>query len=467
MAERPVSTEESSRATGGEHAPGATGSGRARRERERAEALYWPKLGPFPTEARQTIRVLAEILGAPRRKKSAPKSSSGWSARKLGVKKSAMSEVKRSLSDSQLLLHGHVLAGWMREHEGTWKVLGPYGRSPEYRPLNLGEEHTVSVPYHLTAFFPAGTLRAEPVSIHICGGHPADVTVYTGPDQRDVAEGVLDDFLAALKGEGNPYRGRILQVSVAHNGQVAFEPVTGTTETRTDLVMPGEIWSEVDLFLSTGTTRREDLLALGLSTTRGLLLAGKPGVGKTKLGRVLAAEVAGAMTVMIVEPDVLRQASENLYKEVERLGPTLVVMEDIDAIADKGMRKSSGFSEFINALDGARVRNDVLTLATTNDPGSLDPAVKRPGRFDTILEVPVPNQTGRAEILRLYLPEHGEGLDLVAIADTLDGATGAEIREVARRAILEHGIEGLTTRRVLEITSTGRWKPAPAVGHYL
>ena len=436
------------------------------RARRRARALYWPKLGPYPTEVKETLRVLGEILGAPRRKKRS-KGAASWSSRRLGVKKSAMSEVKRSLSDSRLLLHGHVLAQWMHDHDGAVKILGPNGSAPEWRPLSLGEEHTVSVPFHLTAFFPAGTLRPEAVSIHICGGQPADITVYAGPDQREVAEAVLDEFLTALKGDANPYRGRILQVSASYNAQVAFEPMTGTTETRADLVLPPEVWGEIDLFLSTGSTRREDLLSLGLSTTRGLLLAGRPGVGKTKLGRILAAEVAGAMTVMVVEPDVLSQASENLYKEIEWLGPTLVVMEDIDAIAHKGKRSSSGFSEFLNALDGARVRNDVLTLATSNDPGALDAAVKRPGRFDTILEVPLPGQAGRTEILRLYLPRHGEDLDLAAIADTLDGATGAEIREVARRAVLEHGIDGMTTRRLLDITSTGRWKPAPAVGHYL
>lgn len=436
---------------------------------EQQDKLLWPKLGPYPTEVRETIRVLAEILGAPRRKKKGtPTSSSGWAARKLGVKKAVMSEVKRELSDTQLLLHGHVLARWMKDHEGAVKVLGPHGRTPEWRPLSLGEDHTVSVPFHLSVFFPAGTLRPEPVAIHICGGHPADITVYTGEGRRDLAEAVLDDFLHALQGEGNPYRGRILQVSVSSYGnQVSFEPVRATHETRDDLVLTEAVWAEVDLFLSSGTTRRDDLLSLGLPTTRGLLLAGRPGVGKTKLGRILAAEVAGPMTVMIVEPDVLRQASENLYKEVERLGPTLVVMEDIDGVANAEVRSSSGFSEFLNALDGARVRNDVLTLATTNDPGSLDPAVKRPGRFDTILEVPLPGQDGRVSILRIYLPRHGEGLDLAAIAGSLDGATGAEIREVARRAVLEHGIGGMTTRRILDITATGRWKPTPAVGHYL
>lgn len=453
---------------GGRKPSGTTTDGVATPEEQERRAL-WPQLGPYPTEVRETIRVLAEILGAPRKKKKGtPTSSSGWAARKLGVKKAALSEVKRALSDSQLLLHGHVLARWMTEHEGAVKILGPHGSTPEWRPLSLGEDHTVSVPFHLSVFFPEGTLRDEPVAIHICGGHPADITVYAGKGRRDTAESVLDDFLTALKGEGNPYRGRILQVSVnSYGNQVGFEPVPATHETRADLVLADAVWGEVDLFLSSGTTRRADLLSLGLPTTRGLLLAGKPGVGKTKLGRILAAEVAGAMTVMIVEPDVLRQASENLYKEVERLGPTLVVMEDIDGVANAEMRSSSGFSEFLNALDGARVRNDVLTLATTNDPGSLDPAVKRPGRFDTILEVPLPNQEGRVSILRIYLPRQGEGLDLAAIAGSLDGATGAEIREVARRAVLEHGIEGLTTRRILDITATGRWKPSPAVGHYL
>lgn len=453
---------------GGRKPSGTTTDGVATPEEQERRTL-WPRLGPYPTEVRETIRVLAEILGAPRKKKKGtPTSSSGWAARKLGVKKAALSEVKRALSDSQLLLHGHVLARWMAEHEGAVKILGPHGSTPEWRPLSLGEDHTVSVPFHLSVFFPAGTLRDEPVAIHICGGHPADITVYAGKGRRDLAEAVLDDFLTALKGEGNPYRGRILQVSVSSYGnQVGFEPVPATHETRADLVLADAVWGEVDLFLSSGTTRRADLLSLGLPTTRGLLLAGKPGVGKTKLGRILAAEVAGAMTVMIVEPDVLRQASENLYKEVERLGPTLVVMEDIDGVANAEMRGSSGFSEFLNALDGARVRNDVLTLATTNDPGALDPAVKRPGRFDTILEVPLPSQEGRVSILRIYLPRQGEGLDLAAIAGSLDGATGAEIREVARRAVLEHGIEGLTTRRILDITATGRWKPAPAVGHYL
>jgi transitional endoplasmic reticulum ATPase len=429
--------------------------------------LLWPRVehGLYE-ETKETIRVLAEILGAPRVEPE-PTGSAQWAAKLLGAEESALSKVERDLSNTQLLLHGYVLASWMETHGAAVQVFGSNGTAPQWRPLELGEEHTRSVPYHLSTYFPAGTLRDAGIIIHICGGYPADITVYTEPGRRDVAESVLDEFQSELKGSGNPYRGRVLQVTVDHGSQIRLAPMAPTTETRADLVLSDKVWREVELFLAAGTERREDLLALGLSTSRGLLLAGQPGVGKTKLGRIVAAEVAGTLTVLVADLEVMGSASENLYQEVERLGPTLVILEDIDAVADKGMRKSAGFSEFINALDGARVRNDILTLATTNDPGSLDPAVKRPGRFDVILEVPLPTQQAREEILRLYLPGGGDQIDVAAVAETLEGASGAELREVARRAVLEHGTAALTTRHLLDITRTGRWKPAPATGNYL
>jgi transitional endoplasmic reticulum ATPase len=84
-----------------------------------------------------------------------------------------------------------------------------------------------------------------------------------------------------------------------------------------------------------------------------------------------------------------------------------------------------------------------------------------------LLEVPLPTQQAREEILRLYLPGGGDQIDVAAVAETLEGASGAELREVARRAVLEHGTAALTTRHLLDITRTGRWKPAPATGNYL
>ncbi len=452
----------------GEQAKGdaAAGTGHIATPDEQVHKLLWPKIeGGLYSETQEAIRVLAEILGAPR-VEPVPTGTGDWISRLLGLDEATLSTVKRELPGTMALLYGHVLAGWIAEHGDAVKVIGPFGKPPEYRPLSLAEDHTVSVPAHICVFFPAGTLRDEPVGFYHDARPMADITVYTQAGQRELAESVLDDMDAALRGERNPFRGQVLRV-LSKGGHIAFEPTKPTGESREDLILSQEIWDEVDLFLATTTTRREDLVALGLSTSRGLLLAGKPGVGKTKLGRVLASELVGQLTVMLVEPDVLAGVPERLYDEVERLGPTLVILEDIDTVAAAERRGSSGFAEFLSALDGARVRNDILTLATTNDPGSLDPAVKRPGRFDVIVEVPVPGPQAREAILGLYLPGHGQGVDLRAVADSLDGATGAEIREVARRAVLEHGGDNVSTEKLLDITRTGRWKPAPAVGHYL
>lgn len=144
-----------------------------------------------------------------------------------------------------------------------------------------------------------------------------------------------------------------------------------------------------------------------------------------------------------------------------------MILEDIDAVATKTKRQSGVFSEFLNALDGARVRDGILTLATTNDPGSLDPAIKRPGRFDSIVEVPLPDTAARQEILQLYLAQHGTNIDTARIAAALDGVTGADICEVVRRGVLEHGSTNLTTRALHNICHTGRWKPLPSTGNYL
>jgi len=439
------------------------------------ERLLWPAIpgGLYP-ETVETIRVLAEILGAPRQEPTMI-GASEWVAALLQVTEPELSKVEVACSNTQLLLHGHVLAGWMDTWNEQIKILGPRGEAPEWRPLDLGQDHTSSVPYHLSVYFPGGTLRSDPVGVHICGGQPADVTVYTGIGQRQIAESVLDEFRATLNGPGNPFRGRILHASGTNAHDLRLAPVAASGELRSDLVMPDELWGEVDLFLAAATSRREDLLSLGLSTSRGLLIAGPPGVGKTKLGRILATELQGRLTVILADLTVLKSSAEQLYNEIEKLGPTMIVLEDIDSIGDRGNRKSSAFSEFLNALDGARLRDGILTLATTNDPGSLDPAVTRPGRFDAIVTVPLPDLAAREQILRLYLPGVDRthpgadvtGVDAASLAAEVDGLSGADLRELVRRAVLEFGVEGVTTAAVREIIRRRSWKSELPTGHYL
>jgi SpoVK/Ycf46/Vps4 family AAA+-type ATPase len=101
----------------------------------------------------------------------------------------------------------------------------------------------------------------------------------------------------------------------------------------------------------------------------------------------------------------MRHALADLYAESDTFGPTLIVLDDIDLVL--GHRDSGGdntaLADFLATLDGVRQREDVLTIATTNDPKSLDPAAQRSSRFDMIVTLPMPDAQSRARILGRHL----------------------------------------------------------------
>jgi hypothetical protein len=425
----------------------------------------WPDFGDNDEAARRAVAAVAAMLGRPipERPKD-PRSSSEWLARRWDVDESALVNVSRDMSRTLQRLHAYALQRWVERHPDDVAVFGP-GGAPQRAALDIGNGTSVSVPAVATVLFPAGSAYETPVAVEVAYryGTPT-ITAFAPPGALALAERVLADLTRTLETD-HPYRGGVLSAR-ASTGAVELTPVKHTVQVRGDVVLPADLWREVDLFCSSVTTRRDALRALGHTTSRGLLLAGKPGVGKTKLTRVIATELAGPLTVVLVTAEVLRTWMTELYEEIRGLGPCLVVLEEIDSVASKGSRGDTSFAEFLDALDGTRSSDDVLTVATTNDPEALDPAVKRPGRFDTIIEVPPPDLAGRTEILRLFLPPETP-VDVSLVASYLDGATGADLREVARRSILEHGPDGLTTDRVTDVATSGRWKPAPVAGNYL
>lgn len=183
----------------------------------------------------------------------------------------------------------------------------------------------------------------------------------------------------------------------------------------------------------------------------GVLMYGPPGCGKTLLARATAGE-CGATFLNIAISDVLdlyigesERKLHALFDQARRTRPTVMFFDEVEALGGRrqGMREAGAsklVSQFLSELDGFAQNNDgVLVLAATNVPWSVDPAFRRPGRFDRVLFVPPPDLEARHSILRALLagrPCRGE-VDIGFLARNTPGFSGADLRELVERAVDE------------------------------
>ncbi|RLJ05487.1 MAG: AAA family ATPase, partial [Candidatus Aenigmatarchaeota archaeon] len=152
---------------------------------------------------------------------------------------------------------------------------------------------------------------------------------------------------------------------------------------------------------------------LGIEPPKGVLLYGPPGTGKTLLAKAVANE-SGASFFSINGPEIMSkwygQSEENLrkvFEEAEKNAPAVIFIDEIDAIAPKreevsGEVERRVVSQILTLMDGLKSRGKVIVIAATNRPNALDPALRRPGRFDREIEIGVPDQKGRKEILQIH-----------------------------------------------------------------
>jgi transitional endoplasmic reticulum ATPase len=417
-------------------------------------------------ETRETLRVLGELLG---NEPSTAISPTQFATRHLGIDSTQLAATKYIGPTTSLAVLGHLLRLELDRHAARAVIGSPGdGQPPTWSQLDVGSAEPLPVPGRMVVFFPAGTLAEVPMCILINDRHwEREFTILSAASAKETAERLLADFRGRMKSELNPLRGRVLEARV-DDGSLRIGVSPGLAAERGGLMLPAPLWAEVDVFLASATTRRDILRSLGLGTNRGLLVAGPPGVGKTHLVRVIAAELAGRYTTILADANSMRHTIADLYAESDTFGPTLVVLDDIDLVL--GHRDGSGhnnsLADFLSALDGVRQREDILTVATTNDPGSLDPAAQRSSRFDTVLTLPMPDAACRVRILERHLSPLGLAIDFVEVAEVLDGASGADVKEVIRRAVLEHG-EAFTQDQLLDIAESGRWQAAVDRGRYL
>ena len=189
---------------------------------------------------------------------------------------------------------------------------------------------------------------------------------------------------------------------------------------------------------------------LGVEAHSGILLYGPPGCGKTLIAKVLASESEANM-YSINGPEIMNKyygeteaRLRDIFKEAKDNSPSIIFIDEIDAIAPKreeayGDVEKRVVAQLLALMDGLTERGNVIVLGATNRPESVDPALRRPGRFDREVEISVPNEDGRLEVLQIHtrgMPID-EGIDLRELASELHGYTGADIKSLCREAALK------------------------------
>ncbi len=189
---------------------------------------------------------------------------------------------------------------------------------------------------------------------------------------------------------------------------------------------------------------------LGIEAPKGVLLFGPPGTGKTLLAKAVASE-SNSHFISISGPEIMSKfygESEarlrEIFKEAREKAPSIIFIDEIDSIAPKreevtGEVERRVVSQLLSLMDGLEARGKVIVIAATNRPNALDPALRRPGRFDREIEIKVPDKRGRLEILQIHarnMPLDTD-VDQDKIASVTHGFVGADLEYLCKEAAMK------------------------------
>jgi transitional endoplasmic reticulum ATPase len=188
---------------------------------------------------------------------------------------------------------------------------------------------------------------------------------------------------------------------------------------------------------------------LGIKPPRGILIYGPPGCGKTLIARAIAYET-GAAYLIINGPEIMsRMQGESelklreIFEEAALKAPSIIFIDEIDSIAPNREKVHSEgdrrvVSQLLTLMDGMKSRSNVVVIAATNRPNSIDPALRRFGRFDREIDIGVPDETGRLEVLGIHTKKMklSEDVDLEAMAKETHGFVGADLAQLCTEAAM-------------------------------
>ncbi|MFQ5887710.1 MAG: AAA family ATPase, partial [Candidatus Hydrothermarchaeales archaeon] len=189
---------------------------------------------------------------------------------------------------------------------------------------------------------------------------------------------------------------------------------------------------------------------VGIEPPKGVLLYGPPGTGKTLLAKAVAHETNSAFIKLIGSELVRKYIGEGarlvreLFKLAEEKAPSILFIDEVDAIGAKRMESATSgdrevqrtLMQLLAEMDGFNVRGDVRIIAATNRPDIIDPAMLRPGRFDRLIEVQLPDYVGRKEIFKIHTRKMNlsKDVDINELANKTEVASGADIKSICMEA---------------------------------
>src|SRR5713101_1659234 len=315
--------------------------------------------------------------------------------------------------------------------------------------------YLVGLPVTIGDLLRVGTPGAAPREFLIIGTTPATPSYSV----RKRTSGALDELVAAVQPQ-----------SVTDTEAVLVQPGTTVRAQARGATKPGglERVSYEDIGgLGKEVQRIREMIELplkypavfdrlGVEPPKGVLLYGPPGTGKTLIARVVASETNAAFFV-INGPEVMNKLygeSESrlrsVFQEAQRRAPSIIFIDELDALAPKrseanGELERRIVGQLLALMDGIASRGQVLLIGATNQPNSLDPALRRPGRFDREISLHVPDLHGRMEILSIHSRDAAlaADIDFARLAQLTPGFVGADLEALCREAAM------IALRRVL------------------